>query len=75
MQFQAPTKVCSVLLLTLVIAAGPVFAAQDTKPNVVVIITDDQRWDALGAAGHPWLKTPHLDRLAGEGARFANAFV
>lgn len=44
-------------------------------PNVVFILTDDQRWDCLGVAGHPFLKTPNLDRLANEGARFANAFV
>ncbi|HPC60853.1 MAG TPA: sulfatase [Verrucomicrobiota bacterium] len=49
--------------------------AGSSRPNVVVIITDDQRWDALGCAGHPLLKTPNLDRLAAEGARFANAFV
>ena len=47
----------------------------DARPNVLVIITDDQRWDALGCLGHPLLKTPNLDRLAAEGARFANAFV
>ncbi|MFN7936083.1 MAG: sulfatase [Bryobacteraceae bacterium] len=45
------------------------------KPNVVVVMTDDQRWDCLGVAGHPFLKTPNLDRLANEGARFENAFV
>ena len=50
-------------------------AAPTHRPNVVVIITDDQRWDALGCLGHPLLKTPNLDRLAAEGARFANAFV
>jgi len=46
----------------------------ERRPNVVFILTDDQRWDALGCAGHPFLKTPHLDRLAAEGARFANCF-
>lgn len=45
------------------------------RPNVLVILTDDMRWDAMGCAGHPVLKTPHLDRMAAEGARFANAFV
>ncbi len=45
------------------------------RPNVVFILTDDQRWDMLGCEGHPFLKTPHLDRLAAEGARFANMFV
>ncbi|MCS7023496.1 MAG: sulfatase [Bryobacteraceae bacterium] len=39
------------------------------------ILTDDQRWDALGFMGHPCLKTPWLDRVAQEGIRFANAFV
>ena len=31
------------------------------RPNVVVVMTDDQRWDCLGVAGHPFLKTPHMD--------------
>lgn len=45
------------------------------RPNVLFILTDDQRWDTMGCAGHPFLKTPNLDRLAAEGVRFANAFV
>ncbi len=44
------------------------------RPNVLFILTDDLRWDALGVAGHPYLKTPHIDRLASEGVRFKNAF-
>jgi len=48
--------------------------ADQRRPNVLVILTDDQRWDALGVAGHPHLKTPHLDRLAAEGIHFRNAF-
>lgn len=47
----------------------------DRRPNVVFILTDDQRWDLLGCEGHPFLTTPNLDRLAAEGARFANMFV
>jgi N-acetylglucosamine-6-sulfatase len=43
-------------------------------PNVVLVITDDQRWDAMSCAGNPYLKTPNIDRLASEGARFKNAF-
>ncbi|MDA0767590.1 MAG: sulfatase [Verrucomicrobia bacterium] len=56
-----------------VLAAGlqPCLAKQ---PNVVFILTDDQRWDAMGCAGHPYLKTPHIDRLAAEGVRFKNHF-
>ncbi len=49
-------------------------ARRDPRPNVVFILTDDQRWDCMSCAGHPFLKTPNLDRIAGEGVRFANAF-
>ncbi len=49
--------------------------SSEKRPNVVFILTDDQRWDQLGCEGHPFLKTPHIDRLAAEGARFANMFV
>lgn len=44
------------------------------RPNVVFILTDDQRSDALGCMGHPHLKTPHIDRLAKEGILFKNHF-
>ena len=45
------------------------------RPNVIVMLTDDQRWDQLSCEGHSFLKTPHIDRLAREGARFATMFV
>lgn len=46
------------------------------KPqNVIVIVADDLRSDALGIEGNPLARTPNLDRLASEGARFSNAFV
>src|SRR5262245_10994285 len=44
------------------------------KPNVVFVLTDDMRWDCMGLAGHPHLKTPHIDRLGKEGVYFKNAF-
>src|ERR1051325_4128034 len=50
-------------------------ARRDTRPNVLFILTDDQRWDCMSCAGHPFLKTPNIDRIANEGVRFANAFV
>lgn len=49
--------------------------ADQTPMNVVVLITDDQRWDAIGAAGNDVIHTPRLDQLAEEGVRFTNAFV
>ena len=45
------------------------------QPNLLVVVTDDQRFDQLGCEGHPVLKTPVLDRLAVEGVRFKNSFV
>ncbi|MEO6434582.1 MAG: sulfatase-like hydrolase/transferase, partial [Tepidisphaeraceae bacterium] len=50
-------------------------AAQARRPNVLVIMTDDQAQWALGCYGNKECKTPHMDRLAREGARFTNAFV
>jgi len=44
------------------------------KPNLIVILVDDLRFDETGASGHPYMKTPHIDRLAAEGASFTNAF-
>lgn len=60
-------------LLLLAGCAAPA-GSPERRPNVVVVFTDDQRWDAMGCAGHPFLKTPNIDRLAREGARFVNAF-
>lgn len=45
------------------------------RPNFLFILTDDQRWDAMGCMGHPFLQTPNIDRIRGEGALFTNAFV
>ena len=50
-------------------------ASQEVRPNFLFVITDDQRWDIMGAPGHPFLQTPNIDRLAREGSRFSNAFV
>lgn len=45
------------------------------RPNIVFVLIDDLRWDALAATGHPFVKTPNIDRLAKEGMIFRNAFV
>jgi N-acetylglucosamine-6-sulfatase len=62
-------------LFTLLALAPHIRAADAPRPNVVFVITDDQRWDAVGCAGHPFIKTPNMDRIAREGAMFTNAFV
>ncbi|MBW8333566.1 MAG: sulfatase [Prolixibacteraceae bacterium] len=45
------------------------------KPNIIFILTDDQRWDALGYAGNNIIQTPEMDKLAREGTFFRKAFV
>ena len=45
------------------------------RPNILILYTDQQRWDALGANGNPDIKTPNLDRLASEGATFRRFFI
>ena len=49
--------------------------AAETHPNVVMLIGDDMGWNDYGFMGHEVVKTPHLDRLASEGALFPNGYV
>jgi len=44
------------------------------RPNFLVILIDDLRYDEFGAGGHPFMRTPNVDRLAHEGAVFQRAF-
>lgn len=46
-----------------------------SRMNIVVLVSDDHRWDALGAAGNDIIHTPRLDQLSEEGVRFTNAYV
>jgi len=48
---------------------------KNKRPNMVIILADDQRFDALACMGHPFAKTPHTDRLAQEGTLFTQATV
>src|SRR5690606_1806113 len=45
------------------------------RPNIIFILTDDQRWDALGYAGNEVVHTPGMGKLAREGVYFKSAFV
>jgi arylsulfatase A-like enzyme len=62
----------ALLLLAWLVSAATSIAA---PPNLLVVLVDDMRWDDLGCAGHPFVKTPHMDRVAREGAKFLNAFA
>jgi arylsulfatase A-like enzyme len=50
-------------------------ASPRSQPNVLFILTDDQRHDAMGCAGNAFVRTPAIDSLAARGARFENGFV
>ena len=63
------------MALALFACAPQPSSSRDERPNVLFLLTDDQAASFLSAAGHPWIETPALDRLAREGVRFDNAFV
>src|SRR6266478_1631000 len=60
----------------LLFSSVPLRAADaPARPNIIFILVDDLRWDALGCMGHPVARTPNIDRIAKEGALFKNFFV
>ena len=69
-------KLQSQLVFLLVVTCWflPSGIAADSRPNVLLILTDDQRWDAIGLGGSKHLKTPNMDRLGAEGVYFKNSF-
>jgi len=72
-----PTRLMLPWLLCCLLPAAPTegrAAEASPRPNVLFILCDDLRLDALGCYGSPHVKTPRIDRLADEGVRFANAF-
>ena len=69
---------CSILYLTVLLmfffGCSPM-AKQKNKPNILLIMTDEMRWDYLGVAGHSTIKTPTLDELANSGYYFNKAYT
>ena len=68
-------RLLPLLLALLPLASHSAVDVAARKPNIVVVLVDDLRWDDIGVAGHPFVETPNIDRLAREGARFLNAFA
>ena len=63
-------------LLMMVVAGSPASAAEEAKrPNVIVILSDDQGWGDLSSNGNNNLSTPHIDSLARDGATFDRFYV
>lgn len=68
-------KLSATISLLILIALPAVAELAGTKPNIILVITDDQGFPAVGAHGHPWLRTPHLDALHGQSTRFEHFLV
>ena len=64
-----------IALSIILFANGPSYAQKENPPNIIFILTDDQRWDALGYAGNDIIQTPQMDLLAREGLYFPNALA
>ncbi len=64
-----------ILMLAGLMCPAPSNSQQQRRPNIIFILIDDLRWDELGITGHPFVKTPNIDRIGREGAVFRNAFM
>jgi arylsulfatase A-like enzyme len=60
--------------MTFALLTALLLAGEASKPNVLLIVTDDQRFDVIAALGHATVQTPHLDRLVKRGFVFRNAY-
>ncbi|MEX0324263.1 MAG: sulfatase-like hydrolase/transferase [Puniceicoccaceae bacterium] len=63
------------LILILTALSGIASAATLNKPNLLFILTDDQRDNSFSGMGHPWVETPNIDSLLEQGVRFENAYI
>ena len=50
-------------------------AREGSKPNIIILYTDDMGWGDLGVFGHPYIRTPSIDRLAKEGQQWTDFYV
>jgi arylsulfatase A-like enzyme len=78
---QARQRIPALLAAALIVGAVAISGCRRTpaeqpprRPNILFILLDDLRADTLGYAGHPYVKTPQIDRIANEGVTFKNAF-
>lgn len=74
-RFTGLTVVTCMVLSAATLGHTRLLAASPDRPNILLILTDDQGWPTLGCYGGERVATPHLDQLAAEGARFTDAYV
>lgn len=72
---QKPNLIKQRIITLLIILLWSIKGNAQKKPNIIFLLTDDHRWDAVGFNGNTIIKTPNLDRLASRGVVFRNAFV
>jgi len=65
-------QIACILLLPLLIGCS---VDKVEKPNIIFLLTDDQRDNTFGIMGHPVIKSPHVDRLVKNGIRFSNTYI
>lgn len=63
------------LAFTILVAAAAGLGRGAERPNIIFILADDMGWGDLGCYGHPGIRTPHIDTLAGEGTLFTQFYV
>lgn len=74
-RFQTARLLLLAVATLVIVQAGGGHVRGDTRPNVVVMLTDDQGYGDLGCHGNDIIKTPHLDRLAGESVELTQYLV
>ncbi len=70
-----PCRLLALLLFSLLAPTVPSALRGADRPNVLIIVSDDQGWPDLGCLGHKPIRTPNLDRIAEEGVRATNFYV
>jgi arylsulfatase A-like enzyme len=71
LKVRSPRRLIAFVLSCLALTAAATLSAVD-RPNVIILLTDDQGYGDLSCHGNPHLKTPHLDRLHGESTRLVD---
>lgn len=74
MRTRLPGRLCVVFTIFSILWTVSAARADDRPPNIVLVLTDDQRFDTLGCMGNAIIRTPHIDRLAAGGTVFENMF-
>lgn len=73
--FRIPVLLIGYFCVLLLVLNSPQLTASSSRPNIILIVSDNQSQTLLGAYGSNEIKTPNIDRLASEGIKFNNAFA